>query len=191
MLSAQCRILKGELGKIGLPSAGPNLRLKDFIDSHDSRFPLDLVLGNNDGNFAWGLTNFSETADDIRLEGTLLRATLETANGDSLDASFDLVDYLDSVGSAMDLDLVLGNVDGKFVWGSKGFSKTAKHVRLEGTKIRALLETVNEQWKDATFDLDEMLYNNRGKLQARGLPMVLAVPLVYDRRRNLLDRFTS
>ncbi|KAL7918395.1 Cyanovirin-N [Trichoderma austrokoningii] len=47
----------------------------------DSRIDLNEFIGNEDGWFMWDGVNFSESANDIRLEGTLLTAELPMRDG--------------------------------------------------------------------------------------------------------------
>ena len=59
-----------------------------------TRFHLNAVLGNKDGHFVWGFTNFSDSAQNIRLDGSVLRAQLRDSAGSWKEASFDLDGHL-------------------------------------------------------------------------------------------------
>ncbi|KAK4063848.1 CVNH domain-containing protein [Trichoderma simmonsii] len=48
---------------------------------NDSRIDLNDFIGNEDGWFMWDGVNFSESGNDIRLEGTLLTAELPMRDG--------------------------------------------------------------------------------------------------------------
>ncbi|KAL4886112.1 Cyanovirin-N [Aspergillus karnatakaensis] len=47
----------------------------------ESRINLNDFIGNEDGWFMWDGVNFAESANDIRLEGTLLTAELPMRDG--------------------------------------------------------------------------------------------------------------
>ncbi|KAM0454278.1 hypothetical protein ACHAPV_008551 [Trichoderma viride] len=47
----------------------------------ESRIDLNRFIGNEDGWFMWDGFNFSDSANDIRLEGTLLTAELPMRDG--------------------------------------------------------------------------------------------------------------
>ncbi|KAL7908236.1 Cyanovirin-N [Trichoderma velutinum] len=47
----------------------------------DSRIDLNDFIGNEDGWFMWDGVNFAESANGIRLEGTLLTAELPKRDG--------------------------------------------------------------------------------------------------------------
>ncbi|ROV94269.1 hypothetical protein VMCG_08623 [Cytospora schulzeri] len=64
-----------------------------------SQFNLDRCIGNQDGHFAWGGENFSQTARDIRfhIEGEnqpILRASLEQVNGEWHDRDINLTERI-------------------------------------------------------------------------------------------------
>ncbi|WVQ99127.1 hypothetical protein IAU59_006259 [Kwoniella sp. CBS 9459] len=62
-------------------------------DSHAvADFPLDLVLGNINGEFRWGNKGFSASAAEVELDGTVLKAMLADSDGEEQEASFDLDD---------------------------------------------------------------------------------------------------
>jgi len=46
----------------------------------NSSINLDECIGNSDGEFRWGWSNFSTTAQDVHLEGTFLHARLATVS---------------------------------------------------------------------------------------------------------------
>ncbi|KAF9997700.1 hypothetical protein BGZ80_006942, partial [Entomortierella chlamydospora] len=48
----------------------------------ESELDLDDFIGNDDGWFSWDSGNFSESAQDVRLEGYLLTAELPKRDGD-------------------------------------------------------------------------------------------------------------
>lgn len=71
------------LGGVGNPG--------DMI-TKEAFFPLNRVLGNNDGSFVWGKQDFSASSFNIRLEGTVLHADLRTIAGKLVHSSIDLND---------------------------------------------------------------------------------------------------
>ncbi|KAI1467819.1 CNVH-domain-containing protein [Daldinia caldariorum] len=68
-----------------------------------SRLDLDTILGNSNGRFEVGSSNFSKSATEIRLEGTILSARLRDKDG---------VEREDTI----NLDAVLENVNGKLTF---------------------------------------------------------------------------
>lgn len=79
-----------------LPSSGDG-------EAKQSSLDLDNYLGNDEGKFQVGGTDFSRSANDIRLNGSVLNACLATSSGEWCDASLDLDDWL-------------GNNDGRLHW---------------------------------------------------------------------------
>ncbi|KAL3462205.1 Cyanovirin-N [Aspergillus heterothallicus] len=69
----------------------------DFVHAEIN---LDDFLGNNDGTFEWGGSNFSESADDtyFDIEGgadvPVLRSRLENCEGDRVDANVNLAERI-------------------------------------------------------------------------------------------------
>lgn len=107
---------------------------------------------------------FYASSSNVRLgDGGVLLATCNTKFGGQVDAQFDL-------------NAVLGNIDGGFVWGLTAFVNSAENIRLERAVLHARLRDCSGNWKDAQFDLDGMLTNNNGKLEAVNVPGILAVP---------------
>ncbi|KAL9094081.1 MAG: hypothetical protein Q9165_003496 [Trypethelium subeluteriae] len=106
---------------------------------------------------------FSYSSKDIRLDGTTLRASCRDKFGGYRD-------------SGLDLDEILGNVDGVFIWGLKLFSKSAANLRVEGGTLHGELRSKDNSWKSASFDLNTQVANVNGTLTATNLPAALAVP---------------
>ncbi|KAF7543402.1 hypothetical protein G7Z17_g10763 [Cylindrodendrum hubeiense] len=67
----------------------------------------------------------------------------------------------------MDLDRVLGNIDGSFQWGKKAFSKSARNIALEGDSVlKASLENeVGTYGPNQQVNLDEHIANINGELK--------------------------
>ena len=79
------------------------------------------------------------------------------------------VDKKTYVSSSISLDAFIGNVDGKFVWGSKGFSNSAQDVTIIDGILHAKLKTLQTtggKYVDAKFDLNPFITNNDGVLTA-------------------------
>ncbi len=72
--------------------------------------------------------------------------------------------------SSLDLDTLLGNIDGKFVWGKQGFSQSAREVTLEGTVLTADLMNTAGAWVSASADLSAFIRNNDGVLEGDNIP---------------------
>ena len=96
---------------------------------------------------------FSKTSQNIRLQGnSILVADCKKQDGSSKSSS-------------LDLDTLLGNVDGKFTRGQQTFSKTARNIALKGLILSAELKNSSEVWVPATVDLDALIANNDGLLE--------------------------
>ena len=73
------------------------------------------------------------------------------------------------VSSSISLDAFIGNVDGKFVWGSKGFTNSAQDIGIiDGVLYGKLktLQTTGGKYVDAKLDLNPLIINNDGVLTA-------------------------
>ncbi|KAJ8095629.1 hypothetical protein PM082_023036 [Marasmius tenuissimus] len=58
----------------------------------------------------------------------------------------------------LDLDKCLGNIDGTFSWEAQGFSKTARHLSLEGSVLTGELRMKDEKtWSRAKVDLSHKI----------------------------------
>ncbi|KAK0374381.1 hypothetical protein CPAR01_00332 [Colletotrichum paranaense] len=100
------------------------------------------------------MSNFHHSAQDTRVDdGHILRARLQNGNGDFVDAECNLNDCL-------------GNDNGRFDWGGRGFADSAESIRFEfeGDQpiLRARLFNVEGQAIDADVNLCERLSNNDG-----------------------------
>ena len=100
--------------------------------------------------------SFHASAQDIRVEdGHMLRATLFNANGEPVEAEFDL-------------NSVIGNDNGNFVWGSGDFSGSAEEISfsLEGVDsvpiLRANLADVEGNFEHRDINLAERIGNDNG-----------------------------
>ncbi|KZV78670.1 hypothetical protein EXIGLDRAFT_783437 [Exidia glandulosa HHB12029] len=73
------------------------------------------------------------------------------------------------------LDLVLGNIDGKFKWGNRGFSASASDVELSGTTLVAQLKDASGMLVKDSIDLNECFTadEERGALKAVDVPVIL------------------
>ncbi|MCJ1376997.1 hypothetical protein MMC17_000087 [Xylographa soralifera] len=119
---------------------------------------------------------------DLRLEGAILHAIVQ------------VLPKLPDTGSAVvtqgpitikwepatfPLDLILGNINGAFQYGCKGFSQSARNIQLDGTVLSAELRTEAGEWKHSSIDLDDKLYVSvDGALCAKEVPVVVPVPKV-------------
>ncbi|KAM5358216.1 hypothetical protein ACJZ2D_015491 [Fusarium nematophilum] len=116
-------------------------------------------------NGTWLMAHFThQKLPDLALEsGATLRADLERNDGTWRDA-------------AIDLSMVLGNVDGRFTWSKKGFAESARETRLEESVLFAELRKINGDWAADKFDLQDRIANNDGVFQALDVPIILAIP---------------
>ncbi|KAI1310681.1 hypothetical protein F5Y03DRAFT_403059 [Xylaria venustula] len=108
-------------------------------------------------------SSYTQSYKNIKLDGSVLRANLQRNDGSWRDAS-------------VDLSLILGNIDGKFSWGGKGFNGSADDIKFEGSVLSAKLRKDDDTWATDSFDLKDRLMNNDGVFQAINLPAVLAIP---------------
>lgn len=74
--------------------------------------------------------------------------------------------------------MIIGNIDGQFVWGYKGFSDSARNIRLESTILSAELQKADGSWGADTVDLDTRFYNRDGVLTAADILVIVLVPKV-------------
>ncbi|KAK6526201.1 hypothetical protein TWF281_011236 [Arthrobotrys megalospora] len=110
-------VLNGEATVGGRPLKGPILsglcRKGDEGERVESSIDLDRVLGNHNGRFVWGFTDFSKTARNIRYAPTgdlTVEAELQTTTGTSVPAQFrveDKIQVVDGVLTAKKVPAVL------------------------------------------------------------------------------------
>ncbi|KAK4442595.1 cyanovirin-n family protein [Podospora aff. communis PSN243] len=100
--------------------------------------------------------SFHASAQDIRVDdGHMLRATLLNADGEAVEAEFDL-------------NTVIGNDNGNFVWGGGDFSGSAEEISfsLEGDDsvpvLRANLRDVEGNLEHRDINLSERIGNDNG-----------------------------
>ncbi|CAI4213420.1 unnamed protein product [Parascedosporium putredinis] len=100
--------------------------------------------------------SFHQSAQDVTLDGAILRARLANVEGEWIDAEFDL-------------DSILGNDNGAFQWGGGGFSGSSEDIsfELEGDDqvpiLRAALFNVDGEAIPADLNLAERIHNNNGE----------------------------
>ncbi|KAF9137262.1 hypothetical protein BGX30_010404 [Mortierella sp. GBA39] len=76
----------------------------------------------------------------------------------------------------VDLDMLLGNIDGRFTWGARYFHKSARQISLDGSLLIAELQTRAGSWVPASFDLQDNLMNDNGVFRAIDFPVFLSAP---------------
>ncbi|KAK3683308.1 CVNH domain-containing protein [Podospora appendiculata] len=102
------------------------------------------------------MPDFHLSAQDIRVEGNTLKARLDNGEGGQTDAE-------------LDLNSILGNNDGTFVWADEGFARTAEeiHFTIEGGDnvpiLRAQLRNNGGELQQADINLAERIGNDHGK----------------------------
>ncbi len=107
--------------------------------------------------------SYIETSRHVVLQGTTLTAELQRNDGTWRAAS-------------VDLDLLLGNIEGKFKWGEKAFSTSGRSIQLDNTLLRAELGLSNGSWSADICDLSQRLMNNDGAFQAIEVPAIITIP---------------
>lgn len=113
---------------------------------------------------------------NVALEGATLKAELQRNDGSWREAS-------------IELDMVLGNIEGKFQWGQKQFSSSARNIRLNNTLVEAELRLSNGTWSTDSCDLSQRLMNNDGAFQATEVPVIIAIPKEQEKVfLNQLDK---
>ncbi|KAK3807758.1 MAG: Cyanovirin-N [Benniella sp.] len=66
--------------------------------------------------------------------------------------------------TTIDLNTVIGNIDGKFQWDNENYSFSARSVSLEGSVLKAELRTIRRRYLPSSIDLAERIKNVGGKL---------------------------
>jgi hypothetical protein len=69
--------------------------------------------------------------------------------------------------SSLDLNSIIGNIDGQFQWGSQAFSRSATGASIQGAVLTANLRKKNGTYVRASINLDARITNNNGNLQYR------------------------
>ncbi|OJJ86773.1 CVNH domain-containing protein [Aspergillus glaucus CBS 516.65] len=100
--------------------------------------------------------SFHLTAESLRLEENhILSAQLRNADGELVDSS-------------IDLNTIIGNVDGRLEWGGQNFSESAEEVQFgiesenDVPVLRALLKKAGEECAAADVNLSERIVNENG-----------------------------
>ncbi|EAQ87096.1 hypothetical protein CHGG_03715 [Chaetomium globosum CBS 148.51] len=103
--------------------------------------------------------SFAQSAQDTRVDdGHILRARLQKADGEWVDAEINLNDFI-------------GNNDGCFEWGGVNFSESAQdiHFSVEGTDaapvLRAILLNMEGEGVERDINLGERIGNNDGSFE--------------------------
>ncbi|KAF9177428.1 hypothetical protein BGZ51_008769 [Haplosporangium sp. Z 767] len=116
---------------------------------------------------------FMHSSRNVRLDSdasNVLRADLQRNNGSWRDAS-------------IDLNMFLGNIDGKFTWERKDFQGSAREIKLKESVLSAELCKIDGSWVSDSFDLRDVIMNNDGVFQAVNVPIILAIP---DDQQNIV-----
>ncbi|RDW56510.1 hypothetical protein BP5796_13151 [Coleophoma crateriformis] len=88
---------------------------------------------------------------NLTLDGTSLKAECQNEEGHWKDVD-------------LELEQLLGNLSGNFVWMGKDFGKNARDIRLEGSVLHALLPTSPTTWNPTHVDLNDRVCNKDGLL---------------------------
>ncbi|QRV80905.1 AAA family ATPase [Ceratobasidium sp. AG-Ba] len=97
--------------------------------------------------------SFSRSCSDIKLEGSSTLVALCTRAEGS-----------EPTTSRLDLDCVIGNINGSFRWGDKSFSHSSTNITLDGVILRANLRKINGEYCRDRIDLNECIANANGQL---------------------------
>lgn len=109
---------------------------------------FNLLVGN-----AWATGNFSQTCQNITLEGSDLTAECAQLDGYTY------------IPTTLDLDDYIGNINGELQWGDHWFSHTCESTRVEGNRLMGECEKRDGYTLESTFiDLDEYIANIDGEL---------------------------
>ncbi|KAJ6017473.1 Cyanovirin-N [Penicillium sp. IBT 35674x] len=99
---------------------------------------------------------FAQSSQDLRIttkeDGLFLSARAQDEDGNWL-------------ATEINLDEIIGNGDGMFVWDSVNVSQSAKNIHLEGTTLTADLRTADGGYRERqSIDLNERIGNDNGNL---------------------------
>jgi hypothetical protein len=115
-----------------------------------------------------------DSSRDLALTNkTVLRGSLKRNDGSWREAS-------------INLDMFLGNIDGKFTWNKKNFGDSSSQTELHGSVLSAELKRHDGSWSKSEFDLKDLVLNNDGVFQATEVPILLAIP--KDQEGELLTQ---
>ena len=95
---------------------------------------------------------FAITTTNIRLDGSILRGTCKNGKGVP-------------VRSRLDLNLGIGNNNGKFNIFGTNFTSTARDIYLKDDTLYATLCTSSGIWTQATINLNLCVKNENGELK--------------------------
>ncbi|MBN3908178.1 MAG: cyanovirin [Nostoc sp. NMS1] len=111
---------------------------------------FNLVINN-----AWATGQFSQTCENISVNGSTLTATCEKADG-----------YTPST-TSINLNPYIANLDGTLSWDGEQFAQTCENVGLAGaSRLRAECERADGQTYLGTYiDLNEHITNIDGTLK--------------------------
>lgn len=101
---------------------------------------------------------FTDSCRNVRLEDSILKADCRKTNDTY-------------IASTLNLDNIIGNLEGKLSWGSQAFSKTSRNIKLEGSKISAEMQKTGGAWVSSTLDLNTNIANKDGVLCGVNLPL--------------------
>jgi len=95
-----------------------------------------------------------------------------------------------SVGSKIDLNNHIGNIEGVLTWNQSNFGLSSNAMSLNGSTLSARCRRSNGTWNNSTINLDEHISNNNGtlryteeKIKANPVP-ALPVPGVIDQPKK-------
>ncbi|KAJ5745420.1 hypothetical protein N7520_010602 [Penicillium odoratum] len=151
------------------------------LELTETELELDTCLGNIDGSFRPGGTNFSQSARRVELIGHTLYAELETLRKEWKKSSVDLSEVVEtsdrsnfrlkgvsklsiSCKCTLDLNRYLGNRNGAFDVQETNFAHSARNVSLAGTTLCAELRTIDGLWRQSSIQLTDFISWQPGRL---------------------------
>ncbi|KAJ7616462.1 Cyanovirin-N [Roridomyces roridus] len=95
--------------------------------------------------------SFSQSSEDIRMEGPVLHARCRDEEGNWHHSSLNLNDFL-------------GNNDGRLDPEGSNFFETCSGCGMNGSSIIAVLRQVDGSYDEVVMDLDQLIGNDNGRL---------------------------
>jgi len=131
--------------------------------------------------FSVSSLRLTQSARDLRLEGSTLHATVQVL----VEGVHDATKYQPEWAPAtFPLDLVFGNVNGVLQFGFKYFSNSARNIRLIGTTLEAELKNEKGEWVHSSINIDDKFYVwLGGKIIAKEVPVLVPVPKVSSHKK--------
>ncbi|ETW87826.1 hypothetical protein HETIRDRAFT_245866, partial [Heterobasidion irregulare TC 32-1] len=120
-----------------------------------STIDLDRHLGNIDGSFNMSGTNFSRSAESVRLVGTIITASLIRQDSKRLQAT-------------LDLNVCIQNIDGqlRFKKPRDSLLLSSSCLLLDGTRLKGLCLGMDGKMHASEIDLNDHYGNSNGEFKS-------------------------